>query len=164
MIESTLSKSSRVVYIYSECYHLLNRSLNRDLQSTLIAHHTDQDRGDTSVHRVLWPSHKQESKCLMMYFMLVINRRDKNGFSVGEGKLTAKLVQLYKPAQISTSGLLCNSRIGFGDDCRCFWGGSLFCSHRAMSQSTAQTYGKVQQAGLWLSIKNSSMKPKLTYS
>lgn len=51
--------------------------------------------------------------------MLVLNMRDKNGFSVGEGKLTAKLVQLYKPVQVSTSGLLCDSCIGFSNGHRC---------------------------------------------
>lgn len=73
VIVTTLSKPSTIVDIYSECYHLLNRSP----AVTCRPHHTDQDRGDTSVHMLLWPNHKQERKCLMMYFMLLLNRKQK---------------------------------------------------------------------------------------
>jgi len=83
----------------------------------------------------------------MKNLILVLNRRDKNVFSVGEGKLTGKIVHLYKPVQVSTSGLLCVSCRGFDND---LWGGSLFCNHKVMCQSRAQIYGKVQQTGLLL--------------
>lgn len=82
--------------------------------------------------------------------MLVLNRTDKSSFSVGEGNLTAKLVQLYKRAQVSTSGLLHDSCVGFGDGCWYLWGGCLFSNCRSMWQSTAQMYGKVQRADLLL--------------
>lgn len=86
VIETTLSKPSTIVDIYSECYHLLNRSPAVTCRPYCRADHTDQDRGDTSVHILLWPNHKQERKCLMMYFMLLLNRKEKKN---GEEKLTA---------------------------------------------------------------------------
>ena len=48
MVESTLSKSSRAVSVYLELPPVKQVS-NRDLQSMLTAHHTNRDRGDTSV-------------------------------------------------------------------------------------------------------------------
>lgn len=110
--------------IFKGCAHLfgvppVKQISNSDMSSILIAHHANQVGGDTSVHVLLWPNHKQESKYLMMYFMLVLNRTDKTAFSVGEGKLTGGLVQLYKPVQVSTSGLLHDSCTGFRNDHRC---------------------------------------------
>lgn len=68
----------------------------------------------------------------MICFILVLNRRDKSGFSVGEGILTARLVQLYKPEQVSTFGLLHDSCIVFAKGCCCLQEQSLFCEHRVI--------------------------------
>lgn len=103
MIESILSKTSVVLYTHPEWCHLSNRSLTVTCRACWQLTIPVVFIIDTSVYILLWPNCR-ENKYLMIYFILVLNRRYKSGFLVGEEKITADWFWYMNLCKFSASG------------------------------------------------------------